>query len=148
MKLVYFLTLLLIATPLKADWKITQESLEIKDKITYTEEATLYTGDTIIHNNEIEPKEGYKYVLASIRVSNKDTTVPSFNSKDFFIKTKNNTYNRILNDTFLLDYALKPFTKLKIKRGYHQGVLLFEIKNEDLNENLILEHKLYQVEKK
>ena len=65
MKLVYFLTLLLIATPLKADWKITQESLEIKDKITYTEEATLYTGDTIIHNNEIEPKEGYKYVLAS-----------------------------------------------------------------------------------
>lgn len=147
MKLFYLLSLCLLALPVHAEWIIKQTDLQVKDKITFTEEASLYTGDTIIHDNEIEPKPGHKYVLAFIEVENQDTSKPPFNSKEFYITANNNTYNRILNDTFLLEYNLKPFTKLNIKKGKHYGVLVFEIPIKDLKLTPILKHKEYQIKK-
>ena len=147
MKHFYLLCLYLLAIPAHSEWTIKQTDLQVKDKITFTEEASLYTGDTIIHDNEIEPKPGHKYVLAFIEVENQDTSKPSFNSKEFYITANNNTYNRILNDTFLLEYNLKPFTKLNIKKGKHRGVLVFEIPENELKTTPILTHKDYQIKK-
>ncbi len=121
-----------------ADWQIAIEQKKTFEKFAKTDEVELYTGDTVLNDFENLPKENHKFVLIRINVQNQDTTVEPLNSQKFTLKTDKNSYLRVSDDKFLLNYHIKPFTKLKIKKGVHDGHLLFEVPVNEINDNMQL----------
>lgn len=126
------ITLLFFSFSAIAEWQIKQEAINTFEKFAKTEELQLYTGDNILHDFENLPTKGHKFVLVRISASNQDTTITPLNSLDFTIKVNGKSYSRIKEDGFLPDYSIRPFTKLKIRKGSHTGHLLFEVPIEEL----------------
>ncbi len=138
-----FLSLLmsiLFSLPLKAEWQIQQKNMQIKEIFTLEKIYETYTGDSAIHKEETTPKNGHKFVLVEINIQNSDSTIPPFNANDFVLKTDKSSYKRI-EDSFLRQYDIKPFTRLLIKKGNHSGFLLFEIPENELQQTPILLYK-------
>lgn len=121
-----------------ADWQIEITQQKTFENFKKTDEVELYTGDTILHDFENSPKENHQFVLIKINVQNQDPTIEPFNSQNFTLKTNKNSYSRLKDDKFLLNYHIKPFTNLKIKKGTHEGHLLFEVPVDELNDNMQL----------
>ena len=137
-KTLTLIALALLSLPTFADWKIEKNDLKTFEKFAKTDEVELYTGDTILHDFENTPSQGHKFVLVKITASNQDTTTPPLNSLEFKLKVNDKIYSRIKDDKFLLDYNIKPFTRLKIKKGIHNGHLLFEVPTTELSNNATL----------
>ena len=137
-KTLTLIALIFLSHPAFADWQIKKNDLKTFEKFAKTDEVELYTGDTILHDFENIPTEGHKFVLVKIAVTNQDTSIPPLNSLAFKLKINDKTYSRIDNDKFLLNYNIKPFTRLKIKKGTHEGHLLFEIPTAELSNNVTL----------
>ena len=129
-----------------AEWKVSYEDIQIKDKFIIEEIYETYTGDSALNKQETEAKNGHKFVLIKINVQNDDPTIAPFNSGAFSLKTDKMTYERI-DDTFLRDYNLKPFTRLKIKKGNHTGHLLFEVAEAELTKTPHLFYQDHKVQK-
>ena len=132
------IALTLLSLPAFADWKIEKNALKTFEKFAKTDEVELYTGDSILHDFENTPSQGTKFVLVKITASNQDTTIQSLNSLEFKLKVNDKMYSRIADDKFLLNYNIKPFTRLKIKKGTHEGHLLFEVPITELSNNATL----------
>ena len=132
------IALTLLSLPAFADWKIEKNALKTFEKFAKTDEVELYTGDSILHDFENTPSQGNKFVLVKITASNQDTTIQSLNSLEFKLKVNDKMYSRIADDKFLLNYNIKPFTRLKIKKGTHEGHLLFEVPITELSNNATL----------
>lgn len=126
------ITLLFFSVPTLAEWQIKQEDLKTFEKFAKTDEVQLYTGDNILHDFENLPSKGHQFVLVRISATNQDTKINPLNSLEFTLKINGKTYSRIKEDGFLLDYSIRPFTKLKIRKGSHTGHLLFEIPTDEL----------------
>lgn len=115
-----------------ADWQIAIEQKKTFEKFAKTDEVELYTGDMILNDFENLPTENHHFLLIKINVQNQDATVEPFDSQKFTLKTDKNTYLRVRDDKFLQNYHIKPFTRLKIRKGTHNGHLLFEVPVEEL----------------
>ena len=132
-----FLIANLISVTSYAKWEIKNEQIEIKDQFVLTQEYETYTGDPALTKTENSPKEGFKFVLIKILVEKTDADKDIFNSQHFKLKTKSGEYSRA-DDQFLSAYDLKPFTRLKIKKGKHTGYLLFEVPSDDISTDVSL----------
>lgn len=140
------ISLALLSLPAFADWKIEKNDLKTFEKFAKTDEVELYTGDSILHDFENTPSQGYKFVLVKITASNQDTTIQPLNSLEFKLKVNDKMYSRIADDKFLLNYNIKPFTRLKIKKGMHEGHLLFEVPTTELSNNITLFYNDTQIQ--
>lgn len=137
-KTLTLIALVFLSSDVFADWQITKNDLKTFEKFAKTDEVELYTGDSILHDFENLPTEGHKFVLVKITANNQDTTMQPLNSLEFKLKVNDQIYSRITDDKFLLNYNIKPFTRLKIKKGTHEGHLLFEIPTAELSNNVTL----------
>ena len=137
-KALSLISLALFSLPAFADWKIEKNALKTFEKFAKTDEVELYTGDSILHDFENTPSQGNKFVLVKITANNQDSTIDPLNSSNFKLKIEDKTYERIADDKFLLNYNIKPFTRLKIKKGTHEGHLLFEVPITELSNNATL----------
>lgn len=124
-----------------ANWQMSHSGFETKEVFSSSETYELYTGDSVIEENEKKAKAGFKFVLTNIQVQNDDAQAPYFRSKEIFLKADGKTYQRIKDDKFLKEYNVTPFTQLTLKKGTHKGAVLFEIPQNANTENLEL---LYQ----
>lgn len=139
-KTLFFASLVFCSSLVNAEWVVQQKSIKTFDKFAKTDEVELYTGDMVLHDFENLPKEGHKFVLVKIITQNQDTTIPPFDSMYFQLTTEQNTYSRT-EDKFLLNYGIKPFTRLKIRKGTHEGELLFEVPITELTKTPTLFYK-------
>ena len=124
-----------------AKWTFSILNTNVQTKISSTQEYEMYTGDTILQENEKQAPNGFKFVFIEIIAQNQDINTPKLSSDNFTLHIQNKTFSRIRDDIFLLDYQIKPFPHLNLKKGTHKGTLLFEIPEHLDTTNLILQYE-------
>ncbi len=126
-KFLFLLSFYMIPSLAFCDWHVTRGDFEAKDLFSASQTYELYTGDSVVEEREKKPQTGFKFILVQIQAKNEDKSADPFKSKEILLKSGNNTYSRLKDDKFLLEYNIKPFTQLTLKKGTHQGTLIFEV---------------------
>ena len=139
--------ILLFAFSANADWQFEVLNTSVKEKISLTQEYELYTGDTILQENEKQAPNGFKFAFIEIKATNQDANAPKLVSDNFTLHAQNASFSRIKEDSFLLDYQIKPFPHLNLKKGTHKGTLLFEIPEHIDTTDLMLQYENTQISK-
>ena len=139
--ILFFLSWYMFPALAFCDWHITRSDFEAKELFKATQTYELYTGDSAVEEREKKPQEGFKFILVQIQAKNDGNSPDLFKSKEILLKTGNNTYPRLKEDKFLLEYNIKPFTQLTLKKGTHQGSLIFEVPQDmDLTDLKLIYH--------
>ena len=139
--------MLLFSFSANADWQFEVLKTSVKEKISLTQEYELYTGDTILQDNEKQAPKGFKFAFIEIKATNQDASAPKLISDNFTLHIKNDSFSRVKEDSFLIDYQIKPFPHLNLKKGTHKGTLLFEIPEHIDTTNLMLQYENTQISK-
>ena len=108
-------------------WNIQINNIQLHEKFFISEDMETYTGDMIVSELEKKPTQNHVFVQVDLTVQKAEADNNTFNSNELLLQVNGNTYPRLVDDTFLSDYNIKPFTRLKIKKGTHSGTVLFEI---------------------
>ena len=139
--ILFFLSCYLFPSLAFCDWHIQRADFEAKELFKATQTYELYTGDSAVEEREKKPQEGFKFILVQIQAKNDGNSPDLFKSKEILLKSGNNTYPRLKEDKFLLEYNIKPFTQLTLKKGTHQGSLIFEVPQDmDLTDLKLIYH--------
>lgn len=139
--ILFFLSCYLFPALAFCDWHIQRADFEAKELFKATQTYELYTGDSAVEEREKKPQEGFKFILVQIQAKNDGNSQDLFKSKEILLKSGNNTYPRLKEDKFLLEYNIKPFTQLTLKKGSHQGTLIFEVPQDmDLTDLKLIYH--------
>ena len=104
-------------------------SIELKEKLTKTEQVTIYTGEVYEDVKEYKPSEGNKYLITQVEIPNKEGITQEEQMKfveDFKLKIGSQTYNRLVEDDFLVDFDMP---QIGITGDVISGTLVFEIPN-------------------
>ena len=126
-------------------WNIDIKPIQILPFLHLEQPVETYTGDIVLHQIEQKPTDGYNYVLVPITVSRENTNSKFF-SDSVELRIKDRTFKRMEDDMFLIDYKIKPFTHLNIKLGTHNGVILFEIPTDLIQNHMYLTYQQQKIE--
>lgn len=122
-------------------WDIQIGSVDIVPKLSLEQEVETYTGDMMLHHIEQNPAPGHVYVIIPVTTARTDRQADIFNAADIRLKAGNKIIDRVTDDSFLIDYNILPFTRLKVKLGTHKGSVIFEVPESDARQNLFLLYK-------
>lgn len=140
----YVASMILLPMPVLATiidgWDITAQSAEIRPLFSLSQEVETYTGDIVLHEITHEPKEGFVYIAVPTAVSRKETD-SKFLSESVLLNVNEESFSRVKDDSFLIDYGMKPFPHMNIKLGTHKGVYLFEIPEESVLNEMFLSYQ-------
>ena len=125
---------------------MTISSKKEEEKILFDDYVEMYTGEIERQVMEQAPAPGYIYVLYEMNISKK-TGNEMLEPSDYVLKIGENTYKRIMDDYFLLDFRFRPLTHLNVKLGTHSGYILFEIPESEKNLPKTLLYKNTLIEK-
>lgn len=147
-----FMIFLLTAVPGRAamvdGWNIQIGSVDITSKLSLEQEVETYTGDMMLHHIEQTPAPGHLYVIVPVTATRIDRQAGLFNASDIRLKAGKKIIDRVADDSFLIDYNILPFTRLKIKLGTHKGSVIFEVPESDARYPLTLLYKNIPLEEK
>lgn len=107
-------------------WTMTVNAVQTYEKFVYDENAELYTGEMEHIYLEHRPPEGKIYVLADLVATPVQEKAP-LTPADFRLRIEDKIYPRQMDDYFLLDYRMRPFTHMDVTVGTQKGKILFEI---------------------
>ncbi len=117
-------------------WNIKAQAPQIHEKFFETVEMETYTGDTVLKEILYEPTKESLYVTVHLNINRNSNEGEFFDSSLLTLKTPQKTYTRLPREKdFLHNYNISSFPYLKVKKGTHNGTLLFEIpkaENQDL----------------
>ncbi len=120
-------------------WDIQAESPKVSEILSIEQEVETYTGDMMLHKIEQTPSDGNVYIIIPITANRSDKNAGLLYSTKFQLQIGNLIFDRLSDDSFLVDYNIQPFTRLNIKMGSHKGSLIFEVpKIESQKENMLL----------
>lgn len=108
-------------------WDIHIENPTITSKLVKEEDVQTYTGEMTTIHLERTPRDGHVFVLIPIRaerITKNETPLPIGQIR---IKQNKQIFNRVEDDSFLMDYDILPFTPFSINQKKCKGNLLFEI---------------------
>lgn len=108
-------------------WDISWEKPEITHLLEVEEQVETYTGDMMMHRIQKQAPAGYVFYMLPITVSRKQSDAELFHAEKIKLHLGNQTFTRMEDDGFLIDYGKTPFTHLKIKLGTHTGLLIFVV---------------------
>lgn len=128
-------------------WEITlyPDKVENKTDFVLEEEFETYTGDLALNKIEKTAPNGQTWVLIPVTVTRPEATGEKLDSMAFSLTIDGQTYQREKDDSFLVDFHIRPLTKLKINRGTHNGVVLFTVPNTLNFKKATLTYKGYTV---
>lgn len=121
----YFDTLNLLNT-VNIDEKL--RTFNINDKVTYNKvNYTVEKVDTLEDSSYKHPKKGYKFVLVSIKVENKNNSKILINYNNWQLEGKDNylpfVSSLITKNPFYIGYLFK--------NNYKEGIIIFEVLEEE-----------------
>lgn len=122
-------------------WDIKINNVQALEKFFISKDVETYTGDMIVSELEEKPNEGFVFVRVDLTVQKEEKDNNTFNSAELILQVNNQTYSRLNDDSFLGHYNIKPFTRLKIKKGKHSGSIVFEIPENMKNETKTVLYK-------
>jgi len=109
-------------------WRVDLISAERFDNLTAVMEAVQYDGDLSRTEQDIEPKDGYVFLLLNLSIEKIGTGKASFSWSDAHIEDKNgNSFYRLENDTFISNLKLPRLKGTDIVLGTETGFVCFEI---------------------
>lgn len=128
-----FMTLLLGLCPMltyaitAGGWEIDVDNPTITPKLISEQDVQTYTGEMTTVKAERAAKKGFVFVLVplrAVRIAKDKTPMPI---EQIYLKQGEQVFNRVTDDSFLMDYDILPFTPFSLKQEKCKGTLLFEI---------------------
>jgi len=118
------------APTLPLTWQIEVSKFEIKDSLNAVESVSQYNGSKIDVVHTQSPDAGNVYLIMNVAVSKTDnqSTTP-FDWQWLVVNdSSGNSYHRLENDTFLVQYQYTPrITGLELRFGGNSGWMCYEI---------------------
>ena len=108
-------------------WSIHVETPVIAYELIKEQEMQTYTGEMTLVRFERFPRKGYVYVLVPIQAERVPSIKTPLRIEEIHVKQGDKVFNRINDDSFLIDYDILPFTQLSTNLEKSKGTLLFEI---------------------
>ena len=108
-------------------WDIRIEAPTVTSKLIKEQEMQTYTGEMTTVQLERIPRKGYVYVLVplqAVRISKDKTPIQIGKVR---LKQGDKIFERVTDDSFLIDYDILPFTSFSVNQEKCKGTLLFEI---------------------
>lgn len=150
-KILFFLLITLYSTCCNAvvidGWDI-QVNGDIRQTsyLVLEEEFETYTGDLVLNKIEKKAKEGISWVLVPVTVKRVEDTEQKFESTAFTLTVQDKVYSREKEDAFLVDFKMRPLTKLKINKGIHNGILMFSPPDQGMIQDAVLSYQGKEVD--
>lgn len=150
-KLLSFLLIGLYATCCNATvidgWDI-QVSGDIQrtSHLVLEEEFETYTGDLALNKIEKKANNGISWVLVPVTVKRVEETDHKLESTAFTLTVQDKVYSREKEDAFLVDFKMRPLTKLKINKGTHNGFLMFSLPDKVMIQDAVLSYQGKEVD--
>ena len=123
-----------LAAQTEQSWLAEIGEVKVLEKLQTEQQEVNYDGSTNINTFVDKPKEGFKYVLIDLTVSqiNKEKQ-QEIDLTNITLKIGENVYKRVENDTFLKNHDIDPIIQGEVIFGSYTGMVLFEVSGSDVN---------------
>ena len=117
-----------LAAQTEQSWLAEIGEVKVLEKLQTEQQEVNYDGSTNINTFVDKPKEGFKYVLIDLTVSqiNKEKQ-QEIDLTNITLKIGENVYKRVENDTFLKNHDIDPIIQGEVIFGSYTGMVLFEV---------------------